>query len=71
MASHQMAYHAVDALLAGTKVTLLLPHGERWPAGWPKGEELDAVAEGRLYLHDPLRLLAALARVTRQRRKEA
>ena len=61
MTPEQMAKDAVEALKAGTRMTLVFQRGAKRPPKFPRGELLCESIDGRnVYRFDPLRVLAWL-----------
>jgi hypothetical protein len=59
MTPEELVTAAANAILAGTNVTVCLPHGEKFPAGWPRGELLCiSTSKHKAYSFDPLKVLA-------------
>lgn len=55
----QLCFDCARCVLAGGNITLSLPKGEKWPAGFPRGELLSENLEGaRNVSFDPVRVLA-------------
>jgi hypothetical protein len=55
----QLCFDCARAVIAGTGITLSLPKGERWPAGFPRGELLSVNLQGvRNVSFNPVRVLA-------------
>lgn len=56
---------AMTALINGTDLTLHLPHGEKWPLGWPRGKLLSVNDRGKNAAFDPLKVLAHVQRLAK------
>ena len=55
----QLCFDCARAVIGGTGITLSLPKGERWPAGFPRGELLSVNLQGvRNVSFNPVRVLA-------------
>lgn len=61
MTPEQMAKEAVDAILAGTRMTMVMVRGIKPPRGFPRGEFLCEPVDGRVVRSfDPVKVLAWL-----------
>jgi len=55
----QLCFDCARAVIAGRNITLSLPYGDRWPAGFPRGELLSVNSHGaRNVSFNPVRVLA-------------
>ena len=55
----QLCFDCARAVIAGTNITLSLPYGDRWLAGFPRGKLLSVNHQGvRNVSFNPVRVLA-------------
>lgn len=67
MLPRQMAELAVEAILDGGRMTMVLPQKVRWPKGFPRGTLLsETELRGRVYSFDPLKILAFIQQAHRE-----
>ena len=65
MTPEKLAAGCAAAIINGSNITLLLPSGEKWPPGWPRGELLCVTSDGRSVSFDPLRVLASMQKLAK------
>lgn len=65
MSPDKLGFAALSAILEGADMTLHIPHKEKWPTGWPRGELLSVNDMGKNYSFNPVKVLAFMHKIAK------